>query len=560
MRSITARFTALIIAAILLSIVVVGGVSKVVLRDKVDKDAASIINLNCDYEAQRIDSVLSSIQQSVDLEAAYALELLDSTDKFFSDESYRKAYDDEIERLCIDVAGETNGVVAFYFRHNADEIDTTDGFLYVRGESDGQFDKLPPTDISLYDPNDDEHVGWYYIPLRNGKPTWMEPYHNENLGIYMISYVIPMYSDGRFIGVIGMDVDFDVVVNESKRIQPYASGYAMLLSPSGKVYYHPEFSYGTMLDGSDASLPNVKTHLDEPKSGNVLFSYSYNGTEKKLATQTLVNGMVLAIVANESEINADRNRLIFDFSIAALVVLVIFAALAIISSRLLLKPLRELTEAAEQVSRGNLDVRLPSGQLSEITTLVDAYRSTVERMREQMSYIEEMARRDGLTKLWNKSCYDNRVWDLDGDIFASGSREGKKVDFALVVVDVNDLKYVNDTFGHERGNDYLLNVVKLMRNAFPKDAIYRIGGDEFVIVVEGDGLESLGEHLVRLKTESFTHADVAGVPESSQPWNNPSVAVGAARFDPLIDHDTADVFNRADAAMYENKQEMKAKQ
>lgn len=558
MKSITARFTALVIAAILLSIAAVGGVSMVVLRDKVDTDAESIINLNCDYEAQRIDAVLSSIQQSVDLEAAYALELLSSTDRFFSDETYRKEYDEQIERLCVNVANETNGVVAFYFRHNADEIDTTDGFLYVRGESGDKFDELPPTDISLYDPDDDEHVGWYYIPLRNGAPTWMEPYHNENLGIYMISYVIPVYSEGRFIGVIGMDVDFEVAVNELKDIKPYESGYAMLLSPNAMVYYHPDFEYGTMLDGSDETLPNVKSHLESGESADVLFSYSYGGMRKKLSSQSLINGMELAIVADENDINADRNRLLFDVAVVAIAILLVFSVLAIVTSRLLLRPLRELTEAAEQVSQGNLNVQLSQSRLSELTTLVDAYRSTVDRLREQMNYIEELARRDGLTKLLNKNSYDERIWNLDGDIMAGGSNGGSAVNFALVVVDVNDLKYINDAFGHERGNDYLLNVVKLMRNAFPADSIYRIGGDEFVIIVEGEGVEALDEHLARLEAESFAHSDVAGVPESRQPWNNPSVAVGAARFEPSLDHDVTDVFNRADAAMYAKKQAMKS--
>ena len=46
------------------------------------------------------------------------------------------------------------------------------------------------TDISMYDKNDEEHVGWYYIPVENGKETWINPYFNKNMGVEMISYVI----------------------------------------------------------------------------------------------------------------------------------------------------------------------------------------------------------------------------------------------------------------------------------------------------------------------------------------------------------------------------------
>ena len=58
---------------------------------------------------------------------------------------------------------------------------------YTRDNSSGEFTKIEPTDFTMYEPDDLEHVGWYYIPVNNGKPTWMEPYLNSNINVYMVS-------------------------------------------------------------------------------------------------------------------------------------------------------------------------------------------------------------------------------------------------------------------------------------------------------------------------------------------------------------------------------------
>ena len=66
-----------------------------------------------------------------------------------------------------------------------------------------------------------EHVGWYYAPKAAGKPLWLEPYYNKNVDMDMISYVAPLYKQGRFIGIVGMDMDFNLIVNDVSIISPY---------------------------------------------------------------------------------------------------------------------------------------------------------------------------------------------------------------------------------------------------------------------------------------------------------------------------------------------------
>ena len=75
------------------------------------------------------------------------------------------------------------------------------------------------------DKNDLEHVGWYYIPVENKKPTWMNPYLNENINVTMISYVIPIYIDDVSVGIIGMDISLDTIQKKVEEATIYENGY-----------------------------------------------------------------------------------------------------------------------------------------------------------------------------------------------------------------------------------------------------------------------------------------------------------------------------------------------
>ena len=86
---------------------------------------------------------------------------------------------------------------------------------------------IPPdlTDISQYDSDDMEHVGWYYQPIANGKETWINPYYNQNMDEEIISYVIPIIIDGNVIGIVGMDISTTLLYDHTKEVRVYENGY-----------------------------------------------------------------------------------------------------------------------------------------------------------------------------------------------------------------------------------------------------------------------------------------------------------------------------------------------
>ncbi len=172
----------------------------------------------------------------------------------------------------------------------------------------------------------------------------------------------------------------------------------------------------------------------------------------------------------------------------------------------------------------------------------------LRRAKKKVAEMDELAHTDSLTGLQNKTAYTEKISELDEKISSGDAK------FCIAMVDVNFLKRVNDTYGHERGNIYLLNAVKLISSVFGAENVFRIGGDEFVVLLEGEKV-SLSKYFVKqfqaeMERKNFNAA--------SEPWEKVSAAVGLADFQSGKDKSADEVFKRADAQMYENKLAMKA--
>ncbi|MBQ8413536.1 MAG: PDC sensor domain-containing protein, partial [Lachnospiraceae bacterium] len=237
MKSIQTKITSLIIIGIVISSLIVGGVGILSFKKAMDKDSMEIMNLTCSEKAKDLNNTFVRIEQSVEIMANHAVDNLESVERLSTDEEYLKQYTKLIEELGYTIVNETDGAIAVYIRFNPDITSPTAGFFKVRNPETGKYENFELTDFSIYSPDDAEHVGWYYIPVGNGAPTWMQPYYNDNIDIYMISYVIPIYKDGTLIGIVGMDIDFEFVTDSIDAIHIYDTGHALLTDNALCVLY-----------------------------------------------------------------------------------------------------------------------------------------------------------------------------------------------------------------------------------------------------------------------------------------------------------------------------------
>ena len=173
--------------------------------------------------------------------------------------------------------------------------------------------------------------------------------------------------------------------------------------------------------------------------------------------------------------------------------------------------------------------------------------SQVEDMKNQVSYMDTVAYQDALTHVKNKAWYDNVEKRVNDDI-SKGDAE-----FGIVMADLNNLKKINDTYGHEHGNDYIFGACHKICVVYEHSPIFRIGGDEFVVLLENADFENREQLLSQIKSEfADTSSD-----EQRSPWRRYSVALGMAVYDKTTDREMNDVFKRADELMYKDKVESK---
>lgn len=156
--------------------------------------------------------------------------------------------------------------------------------------------------------------------------------------------------------------------------------------------------------------------------------------------------------------------------------------------------------------------------------------------------MSNIAYRDALTGVKNKAAFETKRSELDERI-----RDGH-AEFAIVMVDLNHLKQINDNCGHERGDLYIRGACRFICEEYKHSPVYRIGGDEFAAILESEDYEARENLLTHLRLRFQESASDL----SCRPWERYSAACGMAVFR-QGDADVGHVFDRADEAMYREK-------
>ncbi|WP_148409948.1 sensor domain-containing diguanylate cyclase [Murimonas intestini] len=545
MKSIQTKFIILILSCILICSTVIGGAGIINAEKVVDEDTAQMMNYSCSEKAGEMDALLSRIEQSVKTLTDYTNEHLAGIERLKNDSAYLDEFTKQLESVAVNAANNTEGAVAVYVRYNPDFTPPTSGLLWSKTNLNGSFQQLVPTDFSKYSSTDVEHVGWYYIPVKNGKASWLAPYSNENLNIQMISYVIPIYKENETVGVVGMDIDFTVIKDMVNDVRIYDSGYAFLTDDKGNIMCHKTYPFESPMVSVDKSLVQLVDELKNGTSGSSLFSYENDGVKKKMAFRTLRNGMRLAVTAPFSEIDKSKNQLLLQILISLAVISTLAVFVTVLITRRMVKPLKELNTAAKKIAAGDLSISLTQQTKDEVGALSDSFQQTVNHLQKYIDYINSLAYRDALTGVKNKTAYKETERRLEEQM-----RQGHP-EFAIVVLDINDLKQVNDSFGHDFGDMLIIDACKLICKSFTHSPVYRVGGDEFAVILEGSDYVNYKELL-----ENF-QAAIEEYNKHINQENHLSIARGIAVYNSSTDLVFSNVFKRADDAMYQNKADMK---
>jgi len=305
---------------------------------------------------------------------------------------------------------------------------------------------------------------------------------------------------------------------------------------------------------ADASEP--LTYRDPDGSWAVVVRQRVGATGYWVAAEALFQEVHAPVLASFSQL------FVVDLCMVLLVSLLAYR----ITSRAL-RPIEQLSEAARRIAQGQFDHSIPEpASHDEVGLLARTFNDMMRRLRGYQSQIEatnrslternnelkqaketfeQLSITDGLTKLHNHRFFQDHL-----------TREIKRVSrsqeaLAILLVDIDDFKGLNDRYGHAAGDELLMGLARIMSETVrDSDLLARYGGEEFVVLAADTKLEGAYQLAEKIRTNIAENSFI--VDESMRPMRV-TVSIGVAAYR----GNRKSFFQAADRALYQAKAEGK---
>ncbi len=398
-------------------------------------------------------------------------------------------------------------------------------------------------DDSLIQEYLEEHGLWdKYVEQRDVMRTYVDNMDDIDY-LYIVAWAPDASDDGEY---------YDMYILDADDVPLYETGYYEMREP--------EF------DGFD---PLTET---EAIISNGDWGWLCSGYAPVFDDEGHLICTVGCDVSMENVMADRRDNMIYLLISASIYTVIVLIMAFLLVTHFVVKPLNELTSEMRKFSpkknrnyeaSGVIDIKSSRRSTDEIDDIYQEIRSMQIRI---IDYIDDItaiqqekekteiekdqismeAQKDSLTGIGNKKAYDKKTEELN-TLIKSGNAE-----FAILMMDINYLKTVNDNYGHDNGDKYIKGCCHILCDALKHSPVYRIGGDEFVAVLTGEDYESRNARLADL----YTVFEKTYSNKNAEAWDRYSASLGMADYTPE-DDSVESVFKRADQAMYQYKNQFK---
>ena len=397
-----------------------------------------------------------------------------------------------------------------------------------------------------------EFIPWYYAAKENKVPQWIGPYNNFNTEqqSFTISYFEPLYKNKAFAGVTGIEIS-NLSIRSCIDSLDYGEAFIFLVSGSGDLIYHKDFLQGLWSCDfhQNKDIESVsKFFSDEYVNSQKTYAYEYKGEKHRVMLESLSNGMVIALSVPEKQLFSLQNTMLFQMMLLLIASLIIAVFIVNYLTDKIVRPIEIITKATGCIAHGELSTKIPIESKDELGVLATSILKIEEALSEYIEQIRDLAYRDFMTNCKNKSAYLKKLSQIKERI------NEDLADFTVYVFDVNGLKRINDTKGHEMGDELIKAAAGAIKTVFSEDEIFRTGGDEFAVITEGprdkikDNMASFAQAVDEFNKENESRIEGKSLDFTL------AVSVGYASFENGVDKEYKSVYDRADQAMYEAKE------
>lgn len=544
MKSIRARIALPYIIMTLGLWLIVSAIAIFYVRTAILQHSAASMHFLLQEKISTLNSAFSGIEKNVEM-----LNEFISKKRQYDEEFYTEL--EELSRLAFN---DQKFVKSIYFCPNPEETNSSkcmyllNGLNYVINNENNYYINMS-FNITKNQNEGRDYIPWFYEAKENKVSKWMGTYTSLDTEDFapMISYLSPVFFDGKFCGVVGVEVTILLLRTEIDNLD-YGNSFSILVNDKGDFIYHKTFPSG--LSSKDFWMykylsPLVKFLSSEYADSETIYEYKWKDEEQFLILGKLHGKMLLALSVPKEQLVVLQNQMILQLAILFFASLILAIAVIGIVTNKIVRPIEIINQAARYIAHGELNTKIPVYTKDELGMLASSIRKIEVELSEYIGHIRDMAYKDFMTGCRNKAAYLNFQTAIE-----------KKIDeglanFTVYVFDVNGLKRLNDSQGHEMGDELLKGATSALKMTFEEKSIFRIGGDEFVVVIE-DEKQDVEENLA-----AFRKA-VAEFNQENELDFTLSVSFGAASYIPESDQDYKGVFERADKAMYRNKEEFYA--
>lgn len=368
--------------------------------------------------------------------------------------------------------------------------------------------------------------------LALGAPYWNAAIERPEM---LISVPIGI-AGGESLGGITARVNLQPLARTLKSFAPGESGRVYLMSDDGNA----------IVSSHDGSADVMKLHYSRDatvthlaRAGRPTEYINVMG-EEVLGSMRRVPGMNWIVVAEipSTEVFSQLDRLRDVTLLIVVGMLVVAGALGFALGLFIVRPLDRLTRGAAKVAGGDLDFDLPVATGGEVGYLTEVFNNMVSRLRASRGELERLSVTDHLTGLNNR----RRMMEaLDSEV-----RRSQRLahPFAVMIADVDHFKQYNDAYGHPAGDEVLVQVGTVLREAMQDvDFVARYGGEEFFVLMPA--LKAAGAVAIaeRIRDQLAQRAFAGG---------SITLSIGVAEF-PAHGESSEALIAAADVALYEAK-------
>ncbi len=438
---------------------------------------------------------------------------------------------------------------------------------------------------------------YYKANLENNpkkKLVWTDIYLDPVGKGWMLSVIAPVYNNGFLEGVIGVDLTVNSIINNFLDFELPYNGSSFLIDKNGKIIAMTEkikeiFNIKNSSKYQFLENKKIKNKRYENKENNI-FEYpneKFVNNLKKIVNgstfshENIINDNKYMLFSKKIEKTSwflisliDEEEIISEVlelenyykELGYLIILFIcifyilfFIYLYIKSKSFVLTintPILKIIEMTKSLGKNKKNKKLEACGILELDTLSENFNNLSNELEERTRKLvesetkrllnEKLANTDALTDVYNRRFLE----DFSNNYLKILKREGKKL--SLLVIDIDDFKNINDTYGHEVGDTVIKDLVTRINNVIrDNDILVRYGGDEFIVLLPSSDIynaKKIGEKIIK-NINTTNHLEEKKI--------NFNVSIGVGEYQ-KEDTNIESILRRADEALYKAKSDGKS--